>query len=828
MRASTAGLRLTAYGLRVTGGGLFSLLLTPYSLLLGSVCLLGILGIACSLMASEAQADEYRIAAMSQWEKWSFPQDVVDLRAGGGVGLVRVRGMADSVNACLDAHEFKHIVKDKNTPGFIPIERSNDGYRYGGILWAPSNTSDAEHVIDGRKDTWWKPAPEDTLEDWWIDVDLGRVVPATKIRLVFPDTEGARPFEQFSVYYSNGDRPSTASDIFIYELAGKTTKPNTRRVVEYDLRYARVDTDVEGQSITRRLDFQMVQYVRVILAAKSKDAALAEVEVYTLGDNLALRTFERGGSIDAHTAMEKAPSIFDGYIGSYWQFPLLTDQDWNTWQPPTWQPWFIWDLGALFWVDQVLYLSGGPTMLSSRSGLYPEGYILKTSDGTRTPDGQLDFEDLVDVYNLNLPYQYNWDHRFEPRKVRYIFFRHAHGIGNVRSRGNLGSYLHEILVFGQGYPAEVTLTSDFIDLGTVKNITAIAWDADMPPGTRIEVYSQSGDSLLTLKHYYDKYTYEEVSEEQYYSSKFKVRQGDIVEEIVPDPSSWSNWSEAYHFSGESFLSPSPRRYTRLRVHIKTDDPEVTPVLRSISLIHTPPLLNSIRAQIEPRAVPADLPQRFVYRLWPGYASGNKGFDQVWIKTPSQVIEDSVFVSVRGASISPDSIGVKRDTLFIQLPQVVRRDSVDVQFVCRVRKNQTAFDALIGNIVSPEARQRVDPAEKGATIVAVPSLPGRSNLIGNLVIEPRVITPNNDGLNDEAAITFSVFKVDRTPEIIIYDLQGRAVRELMNPSEPGETRYIWDGRDHAGKKVPPGVYVCRIRVDADAGNNVAVRSIGVSY
>ena len=47
----------------------------------------------------------------------------------------------------------------------------------GGIMDAGSNALDAANLMDGRMDTWWEPDRADLLEDWWVQIDLGRNPP---------------------------------------------------------------------------------------------------------------------------------------------------------------------------------------------------------------------------------------------------------------------------------------------------------------------------------------------------------------------------------------------------------------------------------------------------------------------------------------------------------------------------------------------------------------------------------------------------------------------------------------------------------------------------
>jgi len=52
------------------------------------------------------------------------------------------------------------------------------------------------------------------------------------------------------------------------------------------------------------------------------------------------------------------------------------------------------------------------------------------------------------------------------------------------------------------------------------------------------------------------------------------------------------------------------------------------------------------------------------------------------------------------------------------------------------------------------------------------------------------------------------------QLKIYDVTGRLIKEFpcstSNTSCP--TRIIWDGVDHAGTKVPAGVYFIRLETD----------------
>ncbi|RKY60705.1 MAG: hypothetical protein DRP99_07215 [Candidatus Latescibacterota bacterium] len=69
------------------------------------------------------------------------------------------------------------------------------------------------------------------------------------------------------------------------------------------------------------------------------------------------------------------------------------------------------------------------------------------------------------------------------------------------------------------------------------------------------------------------------------------------------------------------------------------------------------------------------------------------------------------------------------------------------------------------------------------------------------------------------MSFSVFKVNiaRPVKLEIYNIEGRLVRSFseLRGNAAGRYRFSWDGRDEGGNLVPPGVYLVRITVQADA-------------
>jgi len=785
---------------------------------------LSVVVVATLCVSKTVGAATYRIPVDTLW---TMPRAAVELHPDGSVGLVKIRR---NINAALDAEQFKSYSYEKKK--YIP----------GGVK-AWSNPADAKNVIDGRTDTWWSPRAGDPLEQWMIELDLGRAVAVKKIRLVFAGVLGVKPFERFSVYISEGARIMAGKDMVRYRLLGRQTLPNRERVVEYPVAFTEVmDTTRTGLKVQRSLDFDLVRYVRVVLDAESENPALAELEVEAIGDNIALETLRNGGLIDARYSAMKGPNLFDGDAGTYWNFPPVNDAEWDK-EPgrPGGGAWFEWDLGAAFWIDQFFLSFGtkgryGSITVGGGEIYAVPGYLIFTSDGSPRPGGALegvpagrfDYHLLADVENLQLPYQFHFNHIVEPRKVRYIFFRVAHGWGHY-GRGSIP--LFEFQLFGEGYPAEATLISPPLSIAKLtgrrgaKLATAFRWEAEQDfPATRVEIQTRTGDTVDTLRTYY-RHDGKEVSKEKYYKLPTKLR-GKIKESFIPGEG-WSDWSPVYAQPEGSFLSPSPSLFVQFQIKLISEQRELAPILRGLSIDLVEPLVGSITGAVQPREVEeVDRPQRYLYQIWPAAKARDRGFDQVLIKAP--LVKESVLLKIGGKDVEPDSVEFRSDSLFVWLPQRVTGDSLAVEFTARVSRNGVQFGAWVGNSSLPGIWQEVDPVTREAVTIFLPVLAEEEALIGNLQISPRIFTPNGDGANDQTQISFSLFKVEgKVPAVTIYNLNGELVKKLVRLPGQGE-RYLWDGHAESGQLVSPGTYLCRIQVEADKGMYSVERTINVVY
>ena len=772
-----------------------------------------------TLLLTRSAADQLRFASPADWASWTVPHGLVQVGDDGRLQLVKFRR---DVNVVEDARLYSYQSPER-------------GEVSGGVWEAGSNAATAPLVIDGDPETFWQPDPAAEREDWFIDIDLGRAVLAKEISLRFPDREGARPWRQFSVYVNTGTRISVKEDLLLYQPVFRTTRPNEATSITIPLRYPLrdstlvIDPDFDHAQIDDR--FRVVHHVLIAADDKSADAALAEVEIVGVGDNVSLRTNEPGTFVNGGNAVEPKNN-FDGDMNTLNTVTTGVVALTDVWQLGTW---FRVDLGALFFIDDMfIYAFGedegviGPNRIDGGG----TGHTVLFSDGERSlgttlpgPD-RFNYTELFPHENPRGDNLFYIRYRFRPRKMRYLYW---HGLSN---RGFALLKWGELMMFSPGHPARVAMRSDFIDLGAAagdgrtKVIRSLSWVADTPPGTKLELRSRSGNTLGEEYTFYDRAG--AVTTEESWTSKPKVLRGPIDTTIVTSPD-WDEWSNFYQVSGEPFKSKSPRRFLQLELILSTDDPAVAPEVGALTVEYEDALVQEARGSIVPRQASTNVETRFSYTLLPRSDPGDNGFDILRFTVPGPVSIDGVGLAVGGATVKPAAVAVRDDSLFVTLPQRVSDDSLRVDFTARLLHNASVFTLDLGDSERPGIWQSVEPAERRANVVLLPDLPNNETLIEDLVVAQALFTPNGDGINDWLDISFVVLKMS-TPDarVEIFDLAGRRVARLAPTATDDRLSFTWTGRAEDGALVPPGTYLCRIDLGAAQGEDSSLRAIAVAY
>jgi hypothetical protein len=775
--------------------------------------------VAC-VGGSAAHAGTMVFDSRKDWEWWTLPGGALRVTEDGWVVPTYIR---KRINACLDAKEFV-------------VERDETGnpVRWGGIKAAGSNASAAASILDGNPGTSWGPIRDTDRdgspdpEDWWVEVDLGRVVTADSVRIVF--SRQADPFEQFKVYVSDGTPAfHAASGLLDYTLLGRTFQPNREVILKYEVPLTKPQ-------------LRQVRYVLITVTSWSHpedDPELAELEVYTPGENVALGTFARRGNAETLTTggVVGGIAVIDGDATTSWNSHMerLEEEGKHGWAHI--------DLGSRFWVDTI-FIIGAPRNTIMRQGNPLTGYELDVSDGSQAAASAAGLKekgpyvwDQVGYLPQNPPEGkteaiFFYENMFSLRPVERIFLRVLRLIGGQPAQTML---IKEIQVYGHGYTAAAAMRSQLIDLSRSSSLTSLEWVGETPPGTEIQIRTRTGDRVRVDTTYYRKGKQVTKRDYERIPDELKPTIGEVRVEVKPDEGYWSSWSQVYPERRSRFLSPSPRQYLLTEARLVTQDPEIASSLDKIILTYTDPVAETVQGEIWPRMARAPAkPQRFSYFIRPSFTATSRGFDEIFIQTPSPA--DSVEVRIDDVRVDPDFVRITPDSLRVRLPRarLVNKPSlVEVRFVCTVFLNGTPFEALVGNSRIQDSWQRVDEGDPNPSVdsqTTTVSLPVSDDLIGHVSLLPETITPNGDGRNDEMVVAFTVFKVNllRPVEVIFYDLKGTVVRMIEEPVEGGDYRILWDGRDRAGRLVPPGLYLCQIRVHTDWKDETVERIVAVAY
>lgn len=85
------------------------------------------------------------------------------------------------------------------------------------------------------------------------------------------------------------------------------------------------------------------------------------------------------------------------------------------------------------------------------------------------------------------------------------------------------------------------------------------------------------------------------------------------------------------------------------------------------------------------------------------------------------------------------------------------------------------------------------------------------LVLRFATSPQYLSPNGDGVRDRTLVGFDLSRRSKVSFSVI-DSEGHEVRRLVDNRElAGDTkhRFVWDGRDDSGRRVPDGLYRLRV-------------------
>jgi hypothetical protein len=772
------------------------------------------------VLPGPAAADQIRFDRPSEWRQWSLPLGAV--RLDGDV--VRTVELRRGTNAVSNLTDFG-----------------------GGIRAAGSNPATARLTIDGSQATGWEPDWDRPAEDWFIEIDLGRAVNANGVSLIFDDEGPA--FELFDLLLSTGE-PETdfiAAPIpgtVIYRISERF-KGNRQHTVTLPL---------------EEPDSQPIQFIRVDFLLPTRGARLMEVVVDDFGDNIAFGLLDRGGGLDVAVGInsknsESAPlgnarALVDGDLYQRWRHGTASRASEDI------DAHMILDLGATYNIDLVRVIGGVVVRSGFGGGITTTHYVqrrrwgfryyeLMTSDGSLSPDGTR----IWTKHHTGLARPENTarglvDHEFDPIPTRFMrifwkfwdtsctqFIRLGEDVAEatVEIAGcAAGGTVDEIMIYGTGHPIEVQFNSPLINLGGTKNLNTVEWQGEVPPGTRIEIRSRTGNEVVPQFVFHDKNG--KVVTEKRYGKLIPSFRGEIDTLITPG-GDWSPWSKVYAESGEFFQSPSPRQFMELDVRLTSDDPAYGASIDWLGVNFTPPLAEQTLGEIYPLQADPGVESEFSYFLRALRTRGN-GFDRLLLQSSAPVAFSGILVDdepVEGVAV------VTEAGFLVTLPDKVRSGQlVELRFDATVFLQGTRFDLFLQDTDLPdETRQLVDAGDATDLVESstnVVMLPVTQSLLNNLVMNTRVLTPNGDGVNDNLVAVFDLVNVlvPRPLTFSVFDLSGRRVHNVDLKATAGRTEFSWDGRADDGDLVPPGLYILDITISGDTGDRTNRRVVSVAY
>ena len=474
-------------------------------------------------------------------------------------------------------------------------------------------------------------------------------------------------------------------------------------------------------------------------------------------------------------------------------------------------------LEGLFFVDKIAFAPR-----ARYEDLFVRGYVVYVNDGTES-GGSLVWKrvktkrkNTVSNVTVQIPLQM-------VRNVR------------LESITKLIWEIGEFEIYGKGFAPKASYLSDVIDLGDRANFGTLGWSAEADPEATMVVATRSGNTSDPFRYY--ELVQEgpdieevEVSKEEYNKLKSKERTTHL------DLENWSSWSAPYSASDVPIASPGPRRYFQFRIDFSSESFEDRAEVDSLAFLYSaPPVARRVVAEISPGEVSAGEAVEFAYALSGDFGPDDTGFDVIEISTPSLPAFGTLSIGDSPVDLPEENVLAEPDRLTLRLPSVVRtRTPVELTFSCKVLVYGTVFEAKVFTSQAEELPQEVIEGD------AVPHLetdrlsvrvPLGGTLIGSVSVSPNPITPNGDGSNEVAFLTYALLKVLGKPapvSVDIYDLSGALIWHHVEDRTHGTYAVRWDGRNGEGEQVSPGVYIWRVSVRGAAAEDSMSGTIAVLY
>ena len=397
--------------------------------------------------------------------------------------------------------------------------------------------------------------------------------------------------------------------------------------------------------------------------------------------------------------------------------------------------------------------------------------------------------------------------------------------------------VNEIEIYAKGLVKKASYISNILDFGQPMAWGDLRWSGRQDPKARVLIQSRSGrDDDPNLFWRFTGRDDEKIPVSR--TTYAKLARGERAGTGY-DQDNWTFWSAPYAFadsSGTPIASQSPRRYLQLKVDFLPQDEDGGQV-NFLEVRASPPLATRLVGEVWPVEVQVGQPQQFTYVMRPTLGTGDEGFDRLAIAT-SSIVEGVAAVRIGDEPVSYGVEAAKPHRVVVSIPRLTVEDSgalVAVVFQAQVLRYGSTFAAQVWDSAQPlEVPQSVQegdatPAYEGNRVWVATT--AREQAVLQVRVASAILTPNGDGRNDTVGLGYDLLELTGRASVgvAVWDLSGRLVRRVYAGRDGvGAYERIWDGRDEAGRLVPPGLYLYRVAVEADHQTVEAVKPLHVAY
>ena len=434
----------------------------------------------------------------------------------------------------------------------------------------------------------------------------------------------------------------------------------------------------------------------------------------------------------------------------------------------------------------------------------------------------------------------------------------------------------EIELYGNGFVPRATYRTNVINLGEVSNYGTISWaqralelvgeelvELEDLGKTSVTVRMKTGQDDSPLVHFrkiVDNETRavsQVVVTKDEYNGLSSGEKGDIED----DTDNWSPWSLPLE-SDELVPLPSPRPYFQLQIIMESASVTQTVRIDSLTIEHSLPPAAAVVGEIsladDPNP-PADIgvidkddavilasidggqEVLFAYDVRATISNATQiGFDALRIDTPTPARFVGLQMGDPLVDITPDAVRENNDDIEVIFTSNKITFTNNVPLRVLFEGSTVVFGTIFtGTVWDTQSEILSQPVLEGDANFNVSTNSLRVALtqksVGEIVrgveFNPRVFTPNGDGINDGMDIKYTVIQISepRPVKVAIYDLGGHLVRVLANREQIGGIyTEVWDGKNDGGDAVPPGSYMVLLEVTSGIGKFKRVGVIGVAY